>query len=236
MKVIKFLLAVALLPMIWAFSISLWELILIVWQGDLDWLTAAVFLSGFIISIVFFFTLPRPTRWYVFGHEATHAVAIWLSGGKVSRFHVGDDGGHVVTDRVSTWIALSPYMVPFYPLLVGLGWWVTLLFWQPTAVIQAVFLFLWAMVWSFHYCFTLSLIQTTQPDFAGQGYFFSWVVILLSQLFLLLAALWLAFDPMPLWTLLRLTWEHLIAAYLNASFLLAKGWDAIAQSFRPARP
>ena len=39
---------------------------------------------------------------------------VLLMGGRVSRFRVGRDGGHIVTDRNNFWIALAPY---FFPLL-----------------------------------------------------------------------------------------------------------------------
>ena len=55
---------------------------------------------------------------YVFGHELTHALWVWLMGGRVSRFRVGRDGGHIVTDKNNFWIALAPYFFPLYSLLV----------------------------------------------------------------------------------------------------------------------
>ena len=49
--------------------------------------------------LIAFFGLPRPMLIYVFGHELTHALWVWLMGGRVSRFRVGRDGGHVVTSE-----------------------------------------------------------------------------------------------------------------------------------------
>ena len=39
-------------------------------------------------------------------------------GGRVTRFRVGREGGHIVTDRNNFWIALAPYFFPLYSLLV----------------------------------------------------------------------------------------------------------------------
>jgi hypothetical protein len=49
------------------------------------------------------------------------------------------------------------------------------------------------MSWGFHFAFTGSLLKTSQQDFASQGFFFSWTVILLANLwiFLLLVTFWL---------------------------------------------
>ena len=56
---------------------------------------------------------------YVFGHELTHALWVWLMGGRVSRFRVGRDGGHIVTDRNNFWIALAPYFFPLYSIFAS---------------------------------------------------------------------------------------------------------------------
>ena len=61
---------------------------------------------------------PRPLRFYVFGHELTHAIWVWLMGGKVREFRVSRDGGHILTDTHNFWIALAPYFYPIYSLAV----------------------------------------------------------------------------------------------------------------------
>ena len=55
---------------------------------------------------------------YVFGHELTHALWVWLMGGRVSRFRVGREGGHILTDKNNFLIALAPYFFPLYSILV----------------------------------------------------------------------------------------------------------------------
>src|SRR6476646_4520188 len=66
--------------------------------------------------IVALFLLPIVL--YVFGHELTHALWVWLMGGRVSRFKVGREGGHILTDKNNFLIALSPYFFPLYSILV----------------------------------------------------------------------------------------------------------------------
>ena len=78
------------------------------------WLTEEFwfFSLGVVLWMVAFFGLPRPQWLYVFGHELTHALCVTLLGGKVHRFHVGSKGGHVLSDRTNTLIALAPYFLP----------------------------------------------------------------------------------------------------------------------------
>src|SRR6266700_349000 len=84
------------------------------WAGQEFWF----FSLGAVLWLIAFIGLPRPILLYVFGHELTHALWVWLMGGRVSRFRVGRDGGHVVTNRTNFWIALAPYFFPLYSILV----------------------------------------------------------------------------------------------------------------------
>src|SRR5436190_17191730 len=84
------------------------------WAGEGFWF----FSLGVILWLIAFFGLPRPIVLYVFGHELTHALWVWLMGGRVSRFRVGRDGGHILTDKNNFLIALAPYFFPIYSILV----------------------------------------------------------------------------------------------------------------------
>ena len=65
------------------------------WMAEPFWF----FSLGAVLCLIAFFGLPRPIIIYVFGHELTHALGVLLIGGHVSRFRVGRDGGHIVTNR-----------------------------------------------------------------------------------------------------------------------------------------
>src|ERR1700730_3092693 len=78
------------------------------WTAEPFWF----FSLGAVLWLIAFIGLPRPMLLYVFGHELTHAIWVWLMGGRVSRFRVGRDGGHVVVNRTNFWIALAPYFFP----------------------------------------------------------------------------------------------------------------------------
>jgi hypothetical protein len=184
--ILKFLVAVVLLPFIAA---EVWTLI------DLAWMSAPAgewrstwflsFCAGFATWLVIFFLLPRTMWLYVLGHEFTHALAAMLAGGKVSAFHVTSKGGHVLTDRVNWWIALSPYFVPIYA-LIWMALWVTVDFYHPLKPWQPILYFGIGVFWAFHVTFTVSMMHRNQTDLSGQGYLFSGVIILLTNLILVL--------------------------------------------------
>ena len=58
-----------------------------------------VFLARRAALDIAFFGLPRPLWIYVFGHELTHALWVWMMGGRVSKFHVSSDGGHIIIEQ-----------------------------------------------------------------------------------------------------------------------------------------
>ena len=150
------------------------------WTAEPFWF----FSLGAILWLIAFIGLPRPILLYVFGHELTHAVWVWLMGGRVSRFRVGRDGGHIVTNRTNFWIALAPYFFPFYSLLAIAIYGALSIFYnmQPYGkVLYAVI----GVTWAFHFTFTCWMIPKNQTDLRDHGTFFSLVVIYLMNLVLL---------------------------------------------------
>ncbi|MEM6599841.1 MAG: hypothetical protein AAF649_00490 [Verrucomicrobiota bacterium] len=198
-------------------------------SAEFPWNSVIFFAGGFLLWLVLYFTTGRLTSWYIFQHEATHALAVWTSGGKVSKFHISERGGHIVADRTSAWISLAPYVIPLYPLMSGLVWAVLVWIYPPSREWTPYFLFFWGMVWSFHFSFTFSLMKTEQTDFSSQGYLFSWVVITLSNLWMLTLMFWIWLTPLPLWQLLQLAGKFTLANYRNlwelavAVFQLSQG-------------
>jgi hypothetical protein len=157
------------------------------WAGPEFWF----FSLGAILWLIAFFGLPRPMVVYVFGHELTHALWVLLMGGRVSRFKVGREGGHIVTDRNNFWIALAPYFFPLYSLIVIAGYGIVGLFIN----VQPYGPLLYALIgatWAFHFTFTCWMIPKKQTDLTDHGTFFSLVVIYLMNLGLLSVMLVLA--------------------------------------------
>ncbi|MEY2519291.1 MAG: hypothetical protein QOF24_1050 [Verrucomicrobiota bacterium] len=157
------------------------------WAAEEFWF----FSLGAVLWLIAFFGLPRPMLVYVFGHELTHAFWVLLMGGRVSRFRVGRDGGHIVTDRNNFWIALAPYFFPLYSILVIATYGVLSLFFS----VQPYGRLLYALIgatWAFHFTFTCWMIPKRQTDLTDHGTFFSLVVIYLMNLLLLSVMLVLA--------------------------------------------
>ena len=189
------------------------------------WATVVAFGVGFFVSCIAFFTLPRPRGIYVLGHELTHALAVWCSGGRVHSIQAGTKGGKVVSDRVSPWISLAPYILPFYPLLAGILWLAGTRVWPELQNYTLPNLALWGAIWGYHYTFTISLIPTDQPDFLIYGRIFSITLVFMGNTLLVGVLLWGAFRPAPLsQTLLQLgtewIWTYTTIAHWLSGLLL----------------
>jgi hypothetical protein len=157
------------------------------WAGEEFWF----FSLGALLWLIAFFGLPRPLLIYVFGHELTHALWVWLMGGRVSRFRVGREGGHIITDRNNFWIALAPYFFPLYSIIAIATYGALSVF----VNVQPYGRLLYAVIgatWAFHFTFTCWMIPKKQTDLSDHGTFFSLVVIYLMNLALLSVMLVLA--------------------------------------------
>lgn len=115
---------------------------------------------------------------YVFGHELTHVIWVWLMGGRVSQFRINRAGGYIVTDTTNFWIALAPYFFPIYSILVlllfgGIGTFVD---------VEPYRRWLFGVVgftWAFHITFAIWMLWKGQTDLIEHGTFFSMMVIYL---------------------------------------------------------
>ena len=119
------------------------------------------------------FRFAAPDLVYVFGHELTHALWVWLMGGRVSRFRVGRDGGHIVTDQEQF---LDRARALFFPALqhsrhrrftAGSALFVNV---QPYGRLLYALI---GVTWAFHFTFTCWMIPKNQTDLSDHGTFFS---------------------------------------------------------------
>ena len=189
LRFLKFLIAVALLPLLAA---EVWTLLDLTWrnvpagQWREGWFAALG--AGFVTWLIIFALLPRTMWLYVLGHEFTHALAAMLAGGKVTAFHVTSKGGHILSDKVNWWIALSPYFVPLYA-LIWMALWVTVNFYHSLRPWQPILYFGIGLFWAFHLTFTVSMAHRRQTDLTSQGVVFSLVIIGLVNLLAFLVLL-----------------------------------------------
>ena len=112
-------------------------------------------------------------------------------GGRVSRFRISRDGGHVVTSKANFWIALAPYFFPIYSILAIVAYGVLSFFLNMQPYGRLLYAVIGA-TWAFHFTFTCWMIPKNQTDLSDQGTFFSLVVIYLMNLLLLSTMLILA--------------------------------------------
>jgi hypothetical protein len=192
---VKFVVGLFLLPLCYIFTAAFFSALLDALTSQMPgrphfWATPEFwfFSLGLVCWLIIYFGLPRPLVVYVFGHELTHALMVKIMGGRVSEFRVSRDGGYIISSKINTWIALAPYFVPIYSVLVILLYGAVSLFYdlQPHALLATGILYgLLGLTWGFHATFTLSMIPRGQTDLAYGGNFFSLTVIYLMNLLVL---------------------------------------------------
>jgi len=189
-RVLNTVIAVFLLPLAAVWSLTFFHLFAQETVRHRYWATEEFWFFGLgaLLWCIAFFGIPRRLTIfaYVYGHELTHAVWVWLMGGRVSAFEVRRDGGHILTNKSNVLIALSPYFYPIYSVFVmvlyAIGW----MFCDMTSYTRWLFLAL-GFTWTFHMSFTLWMIPKGQTDLSAHGTFFSLVIIYLMNLALLSA-------------------------------------------------
>jgi hypothetical protein len=197
---VKFIVALFLCPLAWVLTETFFQtLASSVRAGLLANRSFGCFAGGILLFGVLFLLIPRNALMlpYVLGHEVTHALWVKIFGGRVAdRFHVSLEGGHVMTDRVNTWIVLAPYFFPIYSALAvtlyGAVKLAARLIGNPVlsdtvdSSLWLLFLLL-GLTLAFHLVFTCILITKGQPDLHYGGTFFSLIVIYLINLLIITA-------------------------------------------------
>jgi hypothetical protein len=191
-SLIKFIVGLFLLPLAWVLTETFLQAFATsVKHGLLASQSFGCFAAGAVLFGVLFLIIPHRILMipYVLGHEVTHALWVWIFGGKVAdQFHVSMEGGHVLTDRVNTWIVLAPYFFPIYSLLVVTIYGAASLVADLNAFRWVLFLAL-GITLAFHLVFTCLLIIKGQPDLHYGGTFFSLMVIYLINLMVIMGLL-----------------------------------------------
>lgn len=179
MKGVKLLLAILLLPVCAALTLTVWHLAhtLMSDSRSLDNPAVVAFCVGYGLWLMVFLCLPKPMRTYVLGHELTHALWALMMGARVSGLRVRKTGGQVQTSKSNWLITLAPYFFPFYAMLFIAMFFLAHAIWNLGAYMWILFLLV-GLGWSFHVTFTLMmLLGVRQPDVQSQGVLFSAVAI-----------------------------------------------------------
>ncbi len=206
-KLVRAGLGLFLLPLCYGVLRSLWAVAL-----DFQHVPegSVYFLIGFAGYLIFQWVFFKPMRTYVFGHELTHAVAAWVTGGEVHHFKVSKKGGSVVVTKPNLFVALAPYMIPFYSLML-LGLFYTINFFRPLELYWNYFLGLLGASLAFHAALTLYALRQNQPDLKSGGTFLSGVLIVLGNSLVLIFLLGVLFPHTVSWSVfLRSTKTHTI--------------------------
>lgn len=178
----KFIIALILLPVCVGAALALLKVLRATGDATTVWVPM---LAGAACWVVLFLLLPKPMLIYVFGHELTHVVWVWLFGGSVKKFKATSEGGQVVITKQNFLIALAPYFFPLYAVLVVAGFALGHVIWGWSRY-SVWFHLLLGAAYSFHVTLTTHILKTRQSDITQQGYVFSAVIIFLGNVLLLL--------------------------------------------------
>jgi hypothetical protein len=184
-KWVKFIIAVLLLPVCVGAAQTLWMVMSRCGGADTTLVPIA---AGAACWLVIFWLLPKPMWIYVVGHELTHALWVWLFGGRVKKFKATASGGHVIVDTNNFLISLSPYFFPLYAVLLVAVFAAGHLIWNWRDFFVWFHLLVGA-AYAFHVTLTAYILKTQQSDITSQGYLFSAVVIFLGNALVLLIGL-----------------------------------------------
>jgi len=207
-KLVRAVVGLLLLPVCYGVLRSLWALVLGFQHAPEG---SFYFLLGFAGYLVFQWVFFKPMRTYVFGHELTHAVAAWVTGGEVHHIQVGKKGGSVTVSRPNLFVALAPYMVPFYSLILT-GAYFVINFFRPLDNFWNYFLVVLGGSLAFHAALTLYALKQNQPDLKTGGTFLSAVLIVLGNSLVLVFLLGVLFPQTVSWgAFLRGTKVHTVS-------------------------
>lgn len=186
----RMLLGISLLPACWGFALAFFDALLAS-AGASGWVSAeAVSLLGGILAFALsWMMVPHPVKTYVLGHELTHAIWGLVFGARVSELKVGSSGGSVKLSKSNFIITLAPYFFPFYTFVVIIAALVSYAFFRPLPFLP-LWMFMIGFTWAFHVLFTLETLSRRQPDIREYGRAFSWAVIFIVNVAMVL--LWLA--------------------------------------------
>jgi len=164
-RILQLAAGVGLIPLCIGISIAFYEQLLAARRIEQPEVSL---LLGITAYLAVHALLGPPRRAYVLGHELTHASATWVSGGQVKGFKAGAKQGAVITNKVTGFIALAPYMIPVYAVLAALAYGAAGLFYDVRPWIHW-FLFGLGAALAFHLVFTVEALKQKQPDLEVLG-------------------------------------------------------------------
>lgn len=190
-RVVKFFYGILLLPLCYTL---LQTLIFVISKIEFSNSLVQYFIFGVAAYIIIHFGLYKPIRIYVIGHELVHMISAYLCGSNVKKFKIGSNYGSVNVDKVNTFIALSPYFIPLYSIIVVLLWSI-LKYVFKLQVSTQILSFLLGLTLTFHIVLTVYAIYLGQQDLKISGWLFSVVLIFMLNCIILVVLFNVMFLP-----------------------------------------
>jgi hypothetical protein len=178
----RWAIGIALLPLLWVLVRKLTGMMsAVAAEGYKTWW---LYLAGATSYLAAERILSKPMWLYIVGHELTHALSGLLSGARIYSMRAGTKGGEVQLSKSNAFIALSPYIVPFYAALVVIAYAAARRWWAGGNVLPAFQALLGASL-AFHFSLTFSALHGQQSDLKVVGFFLSGVVIAIGNILIL---------------------------------------------------
>jgi len=178
----RWAIAIALLPLLWVLVRQVSRMAsVIAAEGYRSWW---LYVAGVLFYIGVERLISRPMRLYIIGHELTHAVSGLLSGARIHAIKAGSKDGEVQLSKSNAFIALSPYVVPFYAVIVVVLYAAARRWWNPPQVLPT-FQILLGFTLAFHFSLTFSALHGQQSDLKVVGFFLSTILIAIGNALIL---------------------------------------------------
>jgi len=178
-------------------------------------------IGGFVLFLLLFMLFGAPVKSYILEHELSHIVFALLSGIRIRTVSVKSSNAYVRTDRINIFIALAPYSLPLYTvILVALFRLIT--HFTASTVLAAPFYLLFGTTLSFHFLATIHYVQLEQPDMRRYGYFSSLVFIATWSILILTVILRFMFIDIQLACYFQRTLRETYLLYLHALGLIGR--------------
>lgn len=178
-RFLLFLLGIALLPAICALALAVYDILPAMFSPNPPFVAKEplAVIAGYAVWTLIFLFLPPSIKVYVWGHELTHAIWGLLTGSKIGKIKVGENGGYVNLTNPGIFTTLAPYFVPFYMLIVLLLRLITGFIWDMEPFVL-YWLFLIGFTYGFHITYTIRSLAEHQPDIKEFGHVISYALIL----------------------------------------------------------
>lgn len=203
-KILRFFVSILLIPACVALTASFYKGIISVKTVSESGL---VFILGALAYSLLHLLLFKLDFLYVLGHELTHAICTFFSGGKVLGIKVSGREGSVKTTTPNTFVMLAPYLIPGYTVFIAVLYFLLSFFFDVTRYSE-VFIFLIGFTLMFHLAYTAQSAREKQSDLIKSGYLFSLSFIYMVNLLIVCFIISVFFKEVTFFDFLSASYER----------------------------